>query len=231
MSAEADGLRIGFLSDLHCDSEAALARTERAASLLASRGPDVVLLGGDFVTSHGEQWAEPCADALLPLSATPQGVYAVLGNHDWWTDSAERVTRELRRVGFWVLRNESARLRYKSRVYVVGLDSVLVGNDDLSAAMQYVPEAAAKLLLVHEPDYAGRAPAGFVGQFSGHSHGGQVRIPLLPPLRVPEAENYVYGLYRTPRHPLYVTAGVGTIGPPVRFRCPPEVALLTLSPA
>jgi len=191
--------------------------------------PDVVFLTGDYVTSHGEQWGRPCADALALTASAPCGAFAVLGNHDWWTGSSEIVTRELARVGIVTLSNSSARLRPAGNVWAVGVESLTTGRADIGAAIASLPRDAVRFLLVHEPDLADSAGVPVALQLSGHSHGGQIRFPGLPAHTPYGARKYVSGLYMDAPHPVFVTRGVGTIGLPVRFRCPPEVALLVVT--
>lgn len=230
------GLRIGQLSDLHCHDARAVTRTARAAQMLVAQKPDAVFLTGDYITGQGDRgWARPCAEALAPLVSAPRGVYAVLGNHDWYsghyTDRQEYVSQQLSGVGFQVLRNRSVPLPGAAGVWLVGLDDRAVGAHNPVEALQGVPETAIKLLLVHEPDYADEAPLGFALQLSGHSHAGQIRIPGLPPLHCPQyGQRYPEGLQQTTQHPVYTTRGVGMMGPQIRFCCPPEVTVLTLYP-
>lgn len=228
--ASASGLRIGHLSDLHCQDAAAVARTAHAARLLLAQKPDVVFLTGDYISDrHRVGWAAACADTLAPLAQVEHGVFAVLGNHDW--AGPERVTRELGRVGFTVLRNRPAPLPGAPDVWLVGLDSYSARAHNPIQALQDVPNNAVKILLMHEPDYADEAPLGFALQLSGHSHGGQIRLPGLP-LYCPEyGRKYPEGLRQAAHHPVYTTRGVGMMGPQMRFCCPPEVTVLTLYPA
>lgn len=224
-------LRVGHLSDFHCNSFAAVKRAKRAVSMLMAAKPDVVFLTGDFITSHGEQWAEPAADALAAASRAPLGAFAVLGNHDYWSDSARIVVRELGRVGISVLCNEPARVRGRGNLWVLGVESIATGYADAKVAAMGVPDDAVKILLAHEPDFADYAAVTATVQLSGHSHGGQIRAPLLPGYVPPGARKYHQGFYPSAPIPLFVTRGVGTVGVPVRFRCPPEVAVLTLTTA
>jgi predicted MPP superfamily phosphohydrolase len=226
----AAGLRIGQLSDLHCQSEAAVARTARAARLLLAQHPDVVFLTGDYISDrHGVGWAAGCADALAPLARAGLGVFAILGNHDW--AGPERVLWELTRVGFTTLRNQSAALPGVTDVWLVGMDSRSQNAQNPIQALESVPGDAVKILLMHEPDYADEAPLGFALQVSGHSHGGQIRLPGLP-LHCPEyGRKYPEGLRLAAHHPVYTTRGVGMMGPQMRFCCPPEVTVLTIRPA
>lgn len=229
--AELDGLRIGQITDVHCDCPRAVERTRRAARLLMQGRPDVVFLTGDYVTSHGEQWAEPAADALAPVVAARLGAIAILGNHDHWTHSADILARELGRIGIPVLRNEALHVPARTSFWVLGVDSIATGAADATVAAIGVPRDVAKIMLVHEPDFADYAGVSVALQLSGHSHGGQVRLPGLG-VHTPEgARKYRYGFYPNAPSPVFVSRGVGTIGPPVRFLCPPEVVVLTLRQA
>lgn len=226
-------MRIGQLSDLHCENDRAVARTKRAAQLLLAQKPDIVFLTGDYVSGHqASDWSRAAADALAALTAVPNGVLAILGNHDWWSRRPGLVAQELERVGFHVLRNKSVPLPDAPGVWVVGLDDRCVEAHDPIQALQGVPETAIKILLIHEPDYADEAPHGFSLQLSGHSHAGQIRIPGLRPLHCPKyGRRYPEGFQQTTQHPVYTTRGVGMIGPQMRFCCPPEVTVLTILPA
>ncbi|NLH98655.1 MAG: metallophosphoesterase [Chthonomonadales bacterium] len=224
--ADLPPLRVGHLSDLHCDGDRALDRTRRAVLMLMAARPDIVFLTGDYVTSHGEQWAPRCIDALSPLAQAPLGAFAVRGNHDWWTGSSEIVEREFRRIGVPTLSNAAARVRGLGNVWVIGVESLATGTEDITKAVENVPSGAFRFLLVHEPDYADSVTAPVGLQLSGHSHGGQVRVPGLPAYTPYGARKYVSGYYETAPHPVFVTRGVGMIGVPLRFRCPPEAALL-----
>jgi predicted MPP superfamily phosphohydrolase len=228
---KADGLRIGHISDTHCDSDRAVRRAADAARLLMEQRPDVVFLTGDYISYKPRQRMGPAADALSHVSTARFGAYAVLGNHDWWSGDPYFVAAELKRVGVKVLWNQSAHLR-ELDLWLVGLQQRCDSLQHPERALKGVPPESVKLLLIHEPDYADEAPPGFALQFSGHSHGGQVRIPCLPPLIVPTySRRYPEGLRQAKRHQVYTTRGVGMIGPQFRLFCPPEVGLITLRAA
>ena len=177
----------------------------------------------------GSAGAAACADALAPLAQAGHGVFATLGNHDW--AGPERVIQELTRVGFSVLRNQSAPLPGVPDIWLVGMDSRSQNAQNPIQALEGVPEAAVKILLMHEPDYADEAPVGFALQLSGHSHGGQIRLPGLPPHCPKYGRRYPEGLRLAAHHPVYTTRGIGMMGPQMRFCCPPEVTVLTIHPA
>jgi predicted MPP superfamily phosphohydrolase len=197
---------------------------------------EMIVLTGDFVSSPlfgdpaaGAAAAEPCAQLLRQMQA-PHGSWAVMGNHDCFTDP-DRVTSALRAQGIQVLVNQSVPIeRDGARFWLSGVDDVLVGTADLDATLHNIHTDDAVVLLAHEPDYAdhvARHPIDL--QLSGHSHGGQVRPPFVRPLYLPElARKYIWGLYKIGGLTLYTNPGLGTVGVPVRWNCPPEITLLTL---
>ncbi len=229
----AAGLKVGQLTDLHCLDDRAVARTAHAARMLLALKPDIVFLTGDYITADDPQdWANAAANALAPLRTVPRGVFAVLGNHDYAEGRSAEVAAALEQVGFRVLRNASAPLPDAEGVWIVGLESRCNFAQNPDIALKGVPPEAVKLLLVHEPDYADEAPAGFALQLSGHSHAGQIRLPCLPPLHCPVyGRKYPEGLQQAENHLVYTSRGVGMMGPQMRFCCPPEVTLLTINPA
>jgi uncharacterized protein len=231
------GLRVALLSDLHIGSPfwdvAALARLVERTN---AEKPDLVLLAGDYqingVPGGAFVAAEPIADGLSQLKA-PLGVIAVLGNHDWWNDG-ERTRRAFASRGIAVLEESSVRLEYHGTAfYVVGLADQMTRPSAPEAALAQLPAGAPTLVLVHEPDVfesfprLGLAPS---LTLAGHTHGGQVWLPLLGRRVVPSefGQRYAYGhVVENGRH-LFVTSGVGTSIMPVRFLVPPEIALLEL---
>jgi uncharacterized protein len=230
------GFRIAQISDIHFGPYMSQAGVQRAVRLAQEFRPDLVALTGDFV-SHplghsdgptGARFAEPCADVFAAWKNVPQ--IAVLGNHDWWND-AEIVAGALTERGIKVLRNQSFAIeRGPDRLWIAGVDDVYEGHADLTKTLAAVPRSEPTVLLAHEPDfadYAAKFPVDL--QLSGHSHGGQVRIPGVGPVILPPlGEKYHTGLNRVGQLQVYTTRGLGVINPPVRFNCPPEVTLLTL---
>ena len=231
-----DGFTIALLSDFHYDPYFSIHPLHAAIPIVNSLRPDLIVLAGDFVSapSFGDVRkaafaAEPCA-RLLRQMAAPHGLWAIMGNHDQDTDP-EHVTRALQSEKIEVLANQSHAIeRNGARVWLAGVNDVLSGAADLQVTLRHVPAGEAVILLAHEPDFADEASRFPIDlQLSGHSHGGQVRIPLLPPLYLPPmAKKYVLGRYQVGPLTLYTTAGLGTVGVPVRLNCPPEITLLTL---
>ena len=223
-------LRIGLISDFHADTKHDVERTGRAARLVMEQKPDLVVLGGDYVTSHFQRRLLPAAiEALYPCAAAPRGAFAIMGNHDHWGNNAQFATAHLAKGGICVLNNRSVPIPGTDGLYLVGVDDPWCRKMDLARAVSGIPEGAVKILAMHEPDFADTIGPGFELQLSGHSHGGQIRIPWLPVLHTPKyGHKYPEGLQRAPHHWVYTTRGVGTVGPPIRLFCPPEITLLEL---
>jgi predicted MPP superfamily phosphohydrolase len=225
------GVRLGFITDTHIGPFVSPADIERAASLLAATKPDIVLLGGDYI-SESPRYAPVAAEVLGRLAAAATfGGIAVLGNHDISTDQAE-VRRELERVGIRVLRNEAVELTFVAgSLWIAGVDETILGRANVEATFAHIPPDAAVLVLCHEPDGADQAARmGAFVQLSGHSHGGQIRLPIVGPLALPPGgRKYSAGMYHIGKMVLYTARGAGVYRPPIRFNCPPEVTLVTLT--
>jgi predicted MPP superfamily phosphohydrolase len=202
-------------------------------ALVAAEQPDLILLGGDYV-SASPRYATPAADVLSTLAqSAPLGAIAVLGNHDCGeTGRAERVTLALTAAGIRVLRNAAVAVDTdRGRLWIAGVDEAIMARADPAVAFADIPPRSAALALWHEPDYAAQTAArGAFAQLSGHSHGGQVRLPGVGPLFLPRGgTRYVEGLNLADGMPVYTTRGVGVFFPPLRVDCPPEVTLVTLA--
>jgi uncharacterized protein len=234
-----NGFTVALLSDFHYDPYFSVHPLHAAIPLVNNLHPDLIVLTGDFVSvplagdeKKAASAAEPCARLLRQMTA-PHGLWAVMGNHDQDTDP-EHVTRALQAENIHVLANQSQAIeRDSARIWLAGLNDVFSRTADVSKTLSRVPKGEAVILLVHEPDFAdevSRFPVDL--QLSGHSHGGQIRIPLLPPLYLPAlAQKYVLGTYKVGPLMLYTNAGLGTVTVPVRLNCPPEITLLTLRSA
>jgi predicted MPP superfamily phosphohydrolase len=223
-------LRIGFLADTHVGSVIRAAHIDCALAILLAAGPDLLLFGGDYVSESPRHIADAAAVLGNVANTTRFGSLAVLGNHDY-ANGAGRMTEALERCGVRVLRNESARVGDDiGELWIAGIDDSLLGSPDPQRAFASVPSNARAITLWHEPDWAERvAKHGAFLQLSGHSHGGQLRLPFLGPITAPTGgRRFVKGLNFAAGMPIYTTRGVGVYRPPVRFRCPPELTLVTL---
>ena len=231
-----NGFTVALLSDFHYDPYFSLHPLHAAVPIVNNLHPDLLVLTGDFVTAPlvGDDQkaalaAEPCAHLLRQMTA-PHGLWAVLGNHDEATDH-RHVTRALQAENIQVLANHSQAIEHDgARFWLAGVNDVLSKTADLPKTLRAVPANEAVVLLAHEPDFADQAARYPIDlQLSGHSHGGQIRIPSLPPFYLPIlGRKYVLGTYRIGPLKLYTNAGLGTIGVPARLNCPPEITLLTL---
>ena len=231
-----NGFTIAVLSDFHYDPYFSIHPLRTAIAMVNRLRPDLIALTGDFVSvplvgneRKAAFAAEPCARLLRQMTA-PRGLWAVMGNHDDGTDP-ELVTRALRAENIHVLANQSEPIEQDgARFWLAGVNDVISRTADLTETLRRVPGGEAVILLAHEPDFADEASQFPIDlQLSGHSHGGQIRIPFFPPFYLPElAKKYVWGTYHVGPLTLHTSAGLGTVGVPMRLNCPPEITLLTL---
>ena len=219
------GLRIGFITDVHRSRLVSHDDVAQAVSALTIERPDLVILGGDYVTWGDRQYVIPSAEALAPLSA-PHGVFGVLGNHDDDHD----MPAALGKYGVQMLKDARTRLTIRHEtVDLVGIRFWTRRQIDIASLTR--DAAPMTFLLAHDPRRLTEAAAlGVPLVLSGHTHGGQVVLPLVG---APAAAKFpvVAGIGRRDKTIMFVSRGVGTIYVPVRINCPPEVALLTLQPA
>ncbi|HLA13708.1 MAG TPA: metallophosphoesterase [Gemmatimonadaceae bacterium] len=218
------GLRIGLITDLHRSDTVPHALVTRAVRLLMSEAPDLVVLGGDYVTWGDRHFVIPAAEALAPLSA-PHGVYAVLGNHDDDRD----MPAALSATGVIVLRD--ARTRLIIRGEILDLAGIRFWTRRVSDIAHVLRGASPNvILLAHNPLRLVEAAALAVQLvLSGHTHGGQVVLPGIGAVAAREFP-VIAGRGRRESTGIFVSRGVGTVYVPVRLNCPPEVAVLTLQP-
>ncbi len=229
LPVELDGYRIGQISDVHLGGYTSAARVAAWVERLNAAQPDLVAVTGDLITSGGALVAQ-VAELMGRLRAT-DGVFACMGNHDYFVDDPETMPRALEQHGVTLLRNQGQRVR--DGLYVAGVDDTWTDRADTAAALAGAParEKALTLLLLHDPNLFPEAAERHVGlTLSGHTHGGQLAVPglarKLTPARI--ITRYPAGLYRVGRSALYVNRGAGTTGPPVRLGAPAELTLLVL---
>ncbi len=231
LAAAFDGYRIVQIGDLHFDDWSRPARLHRIAEMVNAENPDLIVVTGDFASYSARRLdTERLVGALRRLSA-PDGVLAILGNHDYLTD-VKLIRRCIRDAGLTELINESVTLRRgDSEIHVAGIDDVMEGRSRLDLVLHDLPSSGAAVLLAHEPDFADVAAATgrFDLQLSGHSHGGQVRVPLLGRAVLPPfSQRYTRGLHRVGGMLVYTNRGLGTVHARLRFGCRPEITALTL---
>jgi len=240
-----DGARIVQLSDIHMDEYTEPFFLHQVVERVNRIEPDAVFLTGDFVsegprsTHFAEGAAWQCANILNGLKCRQR--YAILGNHDC-TVGAEEVTAALTANGIPVLQNaylpiERIGDRTGGRIWLAGLDDPYKGTPNperaIPASIRNVP-AEPVVLMCHAPDYADDLMTSMAGRavgliLSGHTHGGQVRLPFLEGLALPPlGRKYVQGWFRFGATQLYVNRGIGTVGVPFRLACPPEITVITL---
>jgi hypothetical protein len=241
------GLKIALLSDFHASLIANEDLFARASVLAMEQKPDLIVLTGDFVTgstkflssSIGEfnrEYMDGCLNAIAGIRA-PMGIYAVLGNHDFWSGHAavKTITQEYtRRLGVVWLRNESVTLRRGGgTVDLLGVDDYWEESCSLSSAYRGLKNDTVKVLLSHNPDiHTDIFPQMRVDLIlSGHTHGGQIVAPIIGMPFIPSkfGQKYRAGLVKDGARQTYITRGIGYLLAPIRFNCPPEVTLITLT--
>ena len=229
-----DGIRVAVLADLHVGSPFnGIDKLERIVELTQAAKPDLILLVGDYVIHKvvGGKFTPPeaIAGSLQRLSA-PMGVFAVLGNHDRWFDST-RIENTLAAAGIPVLEDEAVTTRLGDcKFWLVGLSDFWSGRREYAAVLGKLPPGAPALAFTHNPDLFPVIPRGVSLIIAGHTHGGQVYIPMIGRLIVPShyGQRYAIGhIVEADRH-LFVSPGLGTSILPVRFLVPPEVSMVTI---
>lgn len=230
-----DKLKIAVISDLHVGSpHVGIEKLREVVRTVNEKQPDLILIPGDFVIQGvvGGHFVEPeaIAENLKGLRA-PLGVYAVLGNHDRVL-GAERVQRALESAGIRVLENDVARLERAGEVlWLAGLSDLWTSQPDIPGTLKKISGEGPVIVFTHNPDIFPQIPSRVMLTVAAHTHGGQVNLPLIGRPIVPSnyGQRFAAGhIVENNRH-LFVTTGVGTSIIPIRFRVPPEIALLTMS--
>ncbi|MBS1725112.1 MAG: metallophosphoesterase [Armatimonadetes bacterium] len=221
-----DGFRIAVLGDFHVGNKYSLETAQRAIDMALDQDPDMVCLVGDFVSYWKVESPWLLGDALESLLIMDGSVVAIPGNHDYRAGSPEILRIILDELNIKLLRNESW---VHKGICWTGIDSFNEGHANAAKAFSNATDDPT-IVLWHEPDLVDMLPTGqAILQLSGHSHGGQFRFPgNLTPMTSANGDRYRDGFYPDASTPLFVTRGVGTTGPPSRFLCPPQVAILTL---
>jgi predicted MPP superfamily phosphohydrolase len=244
LSPGMDGMRVVQLSDIHLDEFTEPYFLRQVVDRVNRLQPDMVFLTGDYVSdmlgnkAYAIKAAWQCADILREIQC--KRIYAILGNHDIAVDAKE-VTAAIESIGIPMLRNAYLPLDFAGgRIWLAGLDDITEGHPDPDLA---IPKSIRNrpnepiVLLCHAPDYADtlltHPAAKSVGlMLAGHTHGGQIRLPLFGALELPVwGRKYVEGAFQLGGMQLYVNRGIGTIGVPFRLNCPPEITVHTLRSA
>ncbi len=222
-----DGLRVVHLSDFHYGPLVDPRHLERAIEIANDLKPDLIALTGDYI-SQERIYAAPCAELVGRLRAK-HGVFAVLGNHDHWTD-AKLIADLFRAEKIRVLINEGLRVDVDDESFwLAGVDDTMVGLEDLPLALAGSGDCEFKLLLAHNPIILRRAARADVDLvLSGHTHGGQVTLRPEKNRSGRPRRRMLRGLGRRANTQIYVTRGLGMVVLPIRYGCPPEVSLLEL---
>lgn len=234
LGREFEGYRVVQIGDLHLEDWTKPRRLNRIVDRVNDQRADLIAITGDFL-SYSVDPGVPrrLAEALGRLEAR-DGVLAVTGNHDYMTD-VDTVRRCTREAGITELRNAVRTIeRGGAALHFAGVDDVMEGMSRLDLVLKELPENGAAVLLAHEPDFAdvSAATGRFDLQLSGHSHGGQVRMPLWGPIFLPPfSQRYSSGLYEVGSMLQYTNRGLGFVDARLRFLCRPEITVLTLESA
>ena len=237
-SKDLDGFKIVAVSDIHGGSnDATEQRLRYLTEQVNAQNPDIIVLPGDFVSQvNGKS-----SDLKMPIETVAEniramrakyGVYAVIGNHDWWYDE-KRVRAALENVGIKVLNNETFSFPVKNQtVTILGIEDFWKHRAvPIQDAMSKINPQENIIAVTHNPDSFDQTPDSIALVIAGHTHGGQVWIPVYgAPVAVSQRKYYVSHYVENGRN-LFVTSGFGTTGPPIRFLVPPEIAVITLNAA
>lgn len=223
-----ENFRIAQVSDVHHSRIVSLDEVWRVVRIAQSARADLIALTGDYTTTR-RRYIEPVAEALGSLRA-PEGVWAVLGNHDHLTD-AELTSRALVRRGINLLTNANMRIRRGAdELQLIGIDDWSWGQTDWERALRGIERERPSVLLSHQPivlDFPQSQNCSLI--LAGHTHGGQINLPFIgAPARFVNEFKYIRGLFTRGRTQMYVTRGTGMIGLPVRFGAPPEITIIRL---
>jgi hypothetical protein len=222
-----DGLRVGMITDVHHSATVSVDDVTRAVTLLKEAAPDIIVLGGDYVSFFDREYIGPVAELLAPLAAVaPHGAFAVLGNHD----DEKEMPAALAARGFTVLKDQRTALTIRNeRLDIAGIRFWTRTPGEIASVLKGT--GGTTLLLAHDPRRLAEAAALDVQLvLSGHTHGGQVTVPAVGAI-VGRKFPVLSGYATRENTSIFVSRGVGTVYLPVRINCPPDVAVLTLRPA
>lgn len=217
------GMKIVFASDFHIKPHEEY-RLRKIVRRINDQNPDIILLGGDYVSGHIKRQSMPIkniADGLKDLKAS-RGIYAVMGNHDGWQGKYE-IIQEFKNIGVNVLENSNTNV---DNLTIAGVEDLQTANPDIKKALTGAGKNI--ILLSHTPDVFPAVPENVSLTLTGHLHAGQVVLPNIPPKFVPSkyGTRYLYGLIYENGKTLYSTSGLGTSILPIRFNCLPEIVVI-----
>lgn len=234
LPGEFEGFSIALISDIHSSIFMGKEKMMEYAAAVNDLHADMIAVTGDFVNSMVEE-VYPFAEAFSTLSAR-QGIYGVLGNHDYYTRNVEAVAKEVNGCGIKLLRNQTVEIKKNNaKLYLLGVDDVGTrqrAEDSFDRTLETAQEQIPKILLCHRPYFFEQAANRNIDlTLSGHTHGGQIvftkiRENVIAPARL--ASPYVMGQYTIGSSQMYVSRGIGTVGIPIRINCPPEITKITL---
>ncbi len=232
LDPELDGFTIAHLTDFHYKSTSDHKLLSKVTAALAAEATDLIALTGDFIDHDTSNF--PALLEHLKQWKAKHGVFACLGNHDGWSGDRDYFVHGFDSIGIQTLINSNYTLECNAirPLFIAGTDYVWLGQPDAAKALSGIPTDATIIALVHEPDYFDtmRRERKIDLQLSGHTHGGQCRVPFIgyAPAKVDFGRNYIYDLHERDASQIFVSRGIGTTGIRVRFACPPELARITL---
>lgn len=227
-----DGFSMVFLTDIHHGPFFSQKRVVRLVNKVNALTPHIVLLGGDYVHRYDTKHIYSFYSEISKLVAD-FGVYAVMGNHDYWM-SEELSVEQMSENNIPLLRNDGVWIEYQQdRIYLGGVDDLMAGHPDVQMTIQDVEDDVFTLLISHHPDVVEmQSTKGVDWVLSGHTHGGQVTLFGLWAPVIPSSygQKYRSGLVQKGDTSVFISNGVGTITPPVRFFARPQIIYITLHP-
>jgi predicted MPP superfamily phosphohydrolase len=244
-SDKLNGFKIVAVSDIHAGSHGISEERLREVVALANRqNPDLIVLLGDYVSELNYRKRNRNApegtdktELRMPVEAISEnlkgfrakyGVFAVIGNHDHWHNQS-KITREFERVGIQILENEVQPIKINDEtVWIWGIEDLWKRGIVPTESFQKIPEKRNVIAITHNPDSLLRTPPQISVMFAGHSHGGQVKFPIYGAHPFVNDRRFMEGHAEVEGKHVFVTTGVGVTGPPIRFRVPPEIAVVQL---
>ncbi|MGG3990021.1 metallophosphoesterase [Bacillus smithii] len=230
-----DGMSIVLFSDTHIGFQYTLNQLQRHVAIINSLQPDIVFFTGDLLDHPGQFPKKHVLPDILGKIKAPFGKFAVYGNHDHGGYGTEIYKNIMEKSSFQILRNESRKITMinQQRIYIAGIDDAMLGSPNLYETIKKIPENQFTILLSHAPDLADEASLFPIQlQLSGHSHGGQIKLPFIGALITPPfGTKYPEGRYELTKHhrlTLYVNRGLGTTRLPYRFFAVPEITKIVL---